>query len=124
MDFLLRRVNVLHANVRTRRGDFNLQIELTAEPLQPLVLVGESGAGKTTFLEMIAGLTQPDGGSITLDDVTWFDSAHPKHSIEAYRRSVGYVAQEPTLFPYLTVVENVAFGLRASGVPARTALGL
>ncbi len=79
------------------------------------MLVGESGAGKSTILRLIAGLEQPDTGRITLDDLVYADPAAGV-TVPAWRRGVGFVFQDYALFPHLSVSENVLFGLRASGV--------
>jgi iron(III) transport system ATP-binding protein len=73
-------------------------------------LLGPSGCGKTTTLRMIAGLEQPDSGSITFEgrDIT---------NLPAERRGFGMVFQNYALFPHLNVFENVAFGLRARHKP-------
>jgi putative spermidine/putrescine transport system ATP-binding protein len=72
-------------------------------------LLGPSGSGKSTTLWMIAGLTDPDAGAVLLDgkDVT---------NVPAEKRDIGMVFQSYALFPHLTVLENVAFGLRTRGV--------
>ena len=72
-------------------------------------LLGPSGSGKSTTLWMIAGLTDPDAGAVFLDgrDVT---------NVPAEKRDIGMVFQSYALFPHLTVLENVAFGLRTRGV--------
>ena len=73
-------------------------------------LLGPSGCGKTTLLRIVAGLLQPDAGTVRLDgeDIT----GRPPH-----RRNVGVVFQNYALFPHLTVAENVAFGLEARRTP-------
>jgi molybdate transport system ATP-binding protein len=81
------------------------------------VIVGESGAGKTTVLRMLAGLTRPDRGRVELDGEVWSDAATGAW-LPPERRAVGYVAQDYALFPHLPVHHNVAFGLRALGRPA------
>jgi ABC-type Fe3+/spermidine/putrescine transport system ATPase subunit len=73
------------------------------------VLSGPSGSGKTTLLRMIAGLERPDGGRITLQDG---DRTHELNELPAHLRRLGVVFQEQALFPSMTVLENVAFGLR------------
>ncbi|MFQ5940891.1 MAG: ABC transporter ATP-binding protein [Nitrososphaerales archaeon] len=69
-----------------------------------MVMIGPTGSGKTTALNLIAGLTKPDNGSITLDglDIT---------ELPVESRRIGYVFQSPTLFPHLNVFENIIFGL-------------
>lgn len=71
-------------------------------------LLGPSGCGKTTTLRMIAGLVQPDQGSIILDgrDVV---------RLPPYKRNLGMVFQSYALFPHMTVAENIAFGLKMKG---------
>ncbi|MBZ5536928.1 MAG: ABC transporter ATP-binding protein [Acidobacteriia bacterium] len=94
---------------------FQVEVSLTAEPGSTFVLVGESGAGKTTILNILAGLIQPDHGRIKLEDLDLFDSEQGI-IIPANERPIGYVFQDYVLFPHLTVFENVAFGLRAQGL--------
>jgi spermidine/putrescine transport system ATP-binding protein len=74
-------------------------------------LLGPSGCGKTTTLRLIAGFEQPSGGKILLDNVDV--SGVPPH-----RRNVNTVFQSYALFPFLTVFDNVAFGLRNRKLPA------
>jgi putative spermidine/putrescine transport system ATP-binding protein len=75
-------------------------------------MLGPSGSGKTTTLRMIAGFERPDSGAIELDgvDVT---------NRPPYQRDVNTVFQDYALFPHMTVAENVAYGLKVKGVPAR-----
>lgn len=84
------------------------------------VFFGASGSGKTTLLRMIAGLETPDGGSIRFAGETWFDaSSGARANAPSQQRRVGYVTQEPALFPHLNVRENVGFGVERSGRDAR-----
>jgi molybdate transport system ATP-binding protein len=106
---------MLSLECRMQRGTLHLDVELTAVPGATLVLIGENGAGKTTILDMIAGLVHPDTGRITLDGNVFFDNAQGIVT-PAAARPVGYVFQDYALFPHLSVRENVAFGLRAQGV--------
>ena len=73
-------------------------------------LLGPSGCGKTTLLRLIAGLLKPDVGRIVLD-------GENLTRLPAHKRRVGVVFQNYALFPHLNVADNVAFGLRAQGLP-------
>ena len=106
---------MLSARVASRRGEFTLDASLDAPGGSTLVLVGESGAGKTTLLRALAGVDRHAEGRIEVGGVVWLDSAHHV-ALPAEDRSVGWVSQDPALFPHLSAAENVAFGLRASGV--------
>jgi molybdate transport system ATP-binding protein len=106
---------VLELDVVSRRGGFELRAEFRAESGATTVIVGESGAGKTSLLRLAAGLDQPERGRIALGGRPWAD-ADTGLTVPAWRRDVGYVAQDYALFPHLTVEQNVGFGLRARGV--------
>ncbi len=110
---------MLELDVGSRRGGFELQAALIARPGSTTVIVGESGAGKTTLLRLAAGLDQPERGRIVLDGEVYADPA-AGIAVPAWRRDVGYVAQDYALFPHLTVEQNVAFGLRAAGASRGT----
>jgi molybdate transport system ATP-binding protein len=89
--------------------DARLEVELT--PGSMLVLFGPSAAGKTTVLRQIAGLERPHSGSIRFGGDTWCDTAQSIWR-SPQSRHVGVVFQEPTLFPHLTVRENIHYGIR------------
>ena len=72
-------------------------------------LLGPSGCGKTTTLRLIAGFEQPTAGRILLD-------GHDVSAVPPHRRNVNTVFQSYALFPFLSVFDNVAFGLRHAGV--------
>ena len=84
-------------------------LDLTIPQASFFALLGPSGCGKTTTLRMVAGLEEPTAGSISLGGR---DIAHDK----PYKRPVNTVFQSYALFPHMTIFENVAFGLRRSGV--------
>jgi molybdate transport system ATP-binding protein len=90
-------------------------VELEAPTGATTVIVGESGAGKTSLLRLAAGLDRPAEGRIVIDGTVYTDTVSGVH-VPAWRRELGYVTQDYALFPHLSVTENVAFGLRASGV--------
>jgi len=79
-------------------------------------LFGPSGAGKTSIVNMIAGLLTPDRGAIVLDDTVLFDAA-AGINVPPHRRRIGYVFQEGRLFPHLSVRQNLDYGRRMSGRP-------
>jgi ABC-type sulfate/molybdate transport systems ATPase subunit len=97
------------AEIRTSAGLLSLDVELEGSA-RPLAVVGPNGSGKTTLLRSIAGAHGPVTGSIVVDGVTLLDTdAGVDLPIED--RGVGYVPQGYGLFPHLTVLDNVAFGL-------------
>jgi molybdenum ABC transporter ATP-binding protein len=96
---------------------FDLDVSFSLAAGEVAVVVGPSGAGKTSVLNCIAGLDSPDGGTIRLGERTVFDSAAGV-DIRPEQREVGYVFQDYALFPHLTVRNNVAYGLHARRRPA------
>ncbi|HEY7683043.1 MAG TPA: ABC transporter ATP-binding protein [Gemmatimonadales bacterium] len=111
---------MLRAELTKQLGGFSLDCTIEAEPGRTLVLVGESGSGKTTVLRLLAGLLQPDAGHIASGGQVWCDTRTGKLS-PPEDRPIGYVPQDYALFPHLSVLENVAFGLRATGAHRREA---
>lgn len=87
-------------------------VDLRIDSGEVLAVVGASGCGKTTLLRSIAGLEIPDGGSIRIDDE---EVTGDRSWIQPEKRGVGMVFQDFALFPHLSVLENVAYGLRGSG---------
>ena len=106
---------MLDARLAKRRGSFQLDASFQAPAGSTTVVVGESGAGKTSLLRLLAGLDRLDEGFVTLGADRYADAASGLH-VTSWQRQIGYVAQDYALFPHLSVFENVAFGLRASGV--------
>ena len=100
----------LDVSIRLTLPGFTLDVEWTAGD-GVAVLFGPSGAGKTLTLQCLAGLTRPDGGRIVVDGRVFFD-ASAGIDLRPQNRRVGYVFQGYALFPHLTVLDNVAFGLR------------
>jgi iron(III) transport system ATP-binding protein len=84
-------------------------VSFEVEEGEILALIGESGSGKTTVLRLIAGLEHPDAGSISLMGQVIVEG---KRSVPAHERQVGMVFQDYALFPHLTILENVKFGLK------------
>lgn len=100
---------LLEANIEHRRGSFTLRAQFALRSSWT-VLFGASGAGKTTLLRILAGLTQPAGGSIRLRQKQLFDTANG-FALPPGQRKIGFVMQQAALFPHLTAAENIAFGL-------------
>jgi molybdate transport system ATP-binding protein len=94
---------------RFSAGGFSLDVTLRCEP-GVTVLFGASGAGKTLTLNLLAGLTAPDRGRVLLGDELLCD-AHRNLHVPPRRRGIGYVFQSETLFPHMTVAENMVFPL-------------
>jgi molybdate transport system ATP-binding protein len=101
---------MLRVDVVKKLGEFTLEAAFTSEG-RVTGLFGASGAGKTSLINMIAGLVQPDRGTIALDGETLDDSAAGLH-IPPYRRRIGYVFQDARLFPHLDVRQNLDYGRR------------
>jgi molybdate transport system ATP-binding protein len=101
---------MLDAHFTKHRRDFTVNFSLKLGPGESLGLFGASGAGKSTVLACIAGIEHPDDGYIDLGDIRFFPPPLPLH-----RRSIGYLTQEPGLFPHLSVRDNVTFGLSNTG---------
>ena len=91
--------------------DLDIDIGFASEA-RCLALFGDSGAGKTTILNAIAGLLRPDQGRIVLDDQVLFDAATGT-DMPAAAREVGYVFQDGRLFPHLSVHANLLYGAQA-----------
>lgn len=85
---------------------FNLNIKKG----QFITLFGESGAGKTSILNIISGLLKPDSGSIKVNDYLWYHSSE-RINLSPQKRKVGYLFQDYALFPNMTVMENLKFAL-------------
>jgi molybdate transport system ATP-binding protein len=95
-----------------RLGAFEYDATFEADG-EVVVLFGHSGAGKSLTLQAAAGLLTPDAGHIEIAGRTVFDSAS-RVNVPPQARNAGYVVQELALFPHMTVLENVAFGVRGA----------
>ncbi|QGG46777.1 sulfate/molybdate ABC transporter ATP-binding protein [Heliorestis convoluta] len=102
---------MIQAHLKKRLPSFSLQLQFQIPQGAVLGLFGPSGCGKSITLRCLAGLVEPDEGSITMDDQVYFDS-NKKISIAARKRKVGFLFQNYALFPHLTVEKNITFGLK------------
>ena len=109
---------MLAVDVEKKLGALKLNVKFEATN-GATALFGPSGAGKTSVINMIAGLVAPDRGAISLDDAVLFDSVKGI-DVPPHRRRIGYVFQEGRLFPHLSVRQNLDYGRRMSGVPRDT----
>ncbi|MFZ0178312.1 MAG: ATP-binding cassette domain-containing protein [Candidatus Dormiibacterota bacterium] len=110
----------LHARVRTQLGTLGLECDLSIDAGVTVAVLGPNGAGKTTLLRVIAGLVPIDEGRVECDGAVFEDTATGTWLTPEARR-VGFVFQDHGLFPHISVLDNVAFGLRARGVDRKTA---
>jgi molybdate transport system ATP-binding protein len=106
----------LEAGLGLTLGTLVLEVELAVATGELVVLLGPNGAGKTTLLRAIAGLVPLDRGRVVLDGDVLEDTAAGTW-VPTEQRPVGFVFQDYLLFPHLSALENVAFGLRARGLP-------
>ena len=103
---------MLECRVKRQLRDFELDVSLSALNGEITVLKGDNGSGKTTILRMIAGLLDPDEGYIRIGDMVVCDVASQKE-IPIQKRKIGYILQNPMVFPHMTVKKNVEYGLHS-----------
>ena len=110
----------LKADLGLSRGEFTFGVALSIEPGQTAALLGPNGAGKTTTVEALTGLIRLDSGRIELNGRTLDE---PNHKVFAppELRHIGVVYQDLVLFPHISALDNVAFGLRSRGTDKRAA---
>lgn len=106
---------MLRVAAARRRGNFSLNVEFELGARGVLALFGRSGCGKSTVVNIIAGLLDPDSGRIELDDTVLLDTQQ-RLKMPPERRGIGYVFQDARLFPHLSVAANLRYaGKRAKG---------
>ncbi len=108
----------LKAEIAAQVGTLELDLAVDIEAGACLALTGPSGAGKTSVLRTIAGLRRPDRGRIECGGATWFD-ARTREDLPAERRRCGYVFQDYALFPHMTALANVGYGIRGGSRSVR-----
>ena len=102
---------MIDIHIEKQYKDFKVKVSYDCEDIGITALLGRSGAGKTSVINMIAGLTQPDKGHITIGDRSVY---HSKKNINLppEKRRFGYVFQEGRLFPHLSVMSNLTYGMK------------
>lgn len=106
----------LEAAVRARLDRFTLAVDLRVPAGEVLAVLGPNGAGKSSLLRCVAGLLPLDGGYLSLDGED-LDRPAAGRFLQPERRRVGYCFQDYRLFPQMDVLDNVAFGPQARGMP-------
>ena len=94
----------------TNRGPIQLDVDFQIQDQELVTLFGPSGAGKTTILRMMAGLTDSDEGFVQVEEEIWLDTKKNINLLPS-RRKIGFVFQSDSLFPHMTVRENLQFAL-------------
>jgi molybdate transport system ATP-binding protein len=98
----------IEKRLKAYKGQQVLKIAASFPARSITKIFGPSGAGKTTFLKIIAGLIDPEKGEITFDDTVWLDTA-AKVSLSPQKRKVGFVFQNYALFPNMTVLQHLQY---------------
>lgn len=100
-----------------------VQLDLEVPSGRTTALVGPNGAGKSTLLALVGGMLRPRSGRILLEDrvLVDIDDGRARTWVPPYAREVATLSQDPMLFPHLSALGNIMFGLRARGVPRRRA---
>jgi molybdate transport system ATP-binding protein len=107
---------MLDADFEVERRNFTVRAALRVGPGERLALFGPSGAGKTTVVEVIAGLVQPSRGRVVLDDRVLTSTSPPRCALPPWQRRVGLLRQDPGLFPHLSVMENLTYSCPGDGI--------
>jgi molybdate transport system ATP-binding protein len=110
---------MLRVDIQKQLGEFSLEASFQSEG-RVTGLFGASGAGKTSLVNMIAGLLTPDRGTIALDGEVLDDTAARIH-VPPFRRRIGYVFQDARLFPHLDVRQNLDYRRRMNGLASDAA---
>jgi molybdate transport system ATP-binding protein len=109
-----RELTMLRVDVSRQLDEFTIEASFASEG-RVTGLFGASGAGKTSLINMIAGLLRPDRGTIAIDGAVLDDTAARLH-VPAHRRRIGYVFQDARLFPHFNVRQNLDYGRRMNGI--------
>ena len=112
-------MNGIDARFRLDWPGFSLDVDLALPGRGVTALFGHSGSGKTTLLRCIAGLERPSLGTLTVNGEVWQDE---QRCLPTHQRPLGYVFQEASLFPHLSVLDNLRYGMKRSAAAQRVSL--
>jgi molybdate transport system ATP-binding protein len=113
-----RDAETIEARFLVEQGGFTLDVNLNLPGRGITAIFGHSGSGKTTVLRCLAGLTRPSRGRLCVNGEVWLDTAQGVF-LPTHKRPLGYVFQEASLFPHLTVEKNLRYGLSRVSAAAR-----
>ncbi len=105
---------MIEAVLKKDFGNFSIDVNMQFESLRN-VLFGVSGSGKSSILKMIAGFYEPDYGKIVVNSRVLLDTEKGVN-VSIYKRNVGYIPQEYTLFPHMDIEANLLYGVKAKGL--------
>ncbi len=108
----------MEISVQRKQGDFCLEAAFQGAESGVTALYGPSGAGKTSIVNMVAGLMRPDAGRIAINDLCLFDSKR-KIDLPPEKRRIGYVFQDGRLLPHLSVASNLTYGMNRTPMDRR-----
>ncbi len=111
----------MHVQLQHRQGDCLISVNFQSDTGGIIALFGPSGVGKTSVINMIAGLQKPDSGSIFIRGRCLFDS-EAGINLPPEKRHIGYIFQDGLLFPHLSVKANLQYGQRRNSSQAKTSL--
>lgn len=94
--------------IKTEYGSKDLHVKLELKRGESIGIKGVTGAGKTTLLNIISGITEPDSGIISFNDIIWWQKS-PRRVIPLRKRSIGYFMQRGILYNHMTVRKNILF---------------
>jgi len=106
----------IELRVKLQRNDFTLNVDVALPNRGICVLFGPSGSGKTTFLRCVAGLERPNQALVRVGSEVW-QNDEQGHFLPTWKRNLGYVFQEPSLFEHMNVLGNLNYGLKRSPQP-------
>ena len=114
---------MLNVDAEVDRRDFTVRAAFDVADGERVALFGPSGAGKTTVLEVIAGLVEPRSGRVELGGRTLTSTGSPRVAVPPWERRVGLLRQDPGLFPHLSVLANLTYARSArSGRGSRSSV--